>query len=140
MHLSVAHELGVFQSWDHAEDPFLLGELEIGLEAHQVVQRACQVVLPQLDDCIGASSRARIADADRAHRAKRQRIDASFGDDLHRQAALKEMARLTPPVIASSKERSSIRSACSKRAYKGQIFVLCKGTVDVIPFVLFAVP
>ena len=43
-----AHELGVLQARDEAEDPLLLPVLQLGLKAHQVVERAFPVFGPQL--------------------------------------------------------------------------------------------
>ncbi len=43
-----AHELGVFQARDEAEDPLLLPVLQLGLKPHQVVERAFPVFGPEL--------------------------------------------------------------------------------------------
>ena len=44
-----AHEFGLLQARDEPEDPFLRPVLQLGLEAHQVVERAFPVFGPELD-------------------------------------------------------------------------------------------
>ena len=48
VHDTVPHELGIFQPGDHAEHPLLLAPLEVGLEAHDVIQGALLIFGPQL--------------------------------------------------------------------------------------------
>ena len=49
MHDAIPHELGIFQPGDHAEHPLLFAPLEVGLEAHDVIQGAFLIFGPQLD-------------------------------------------------------------------------------------------
>ena len=64
---------------------------QVGLEADQVVQRAGQVILAQLDHRMRPAAGARIAQPDRAHRAIGQGLHIARGQHFHRQAAFEEM-------------------------------------------------
>ncbi len=68
MESAEARELGVLQSWYHAEDPRLLGVAQLGLEANHIPQRTERVVLAKLDDGVRPAAGARIIEADRLHR------------------------------------------------------------------------
>ncbi len=91
MHLPEAHELGVFQTGDQAQDCFLLAPADVGLEADQIIERPGEVILPKLDDGVGTLAGARIGQPDRAHRSKGERVVPARGDLLDGQAALEEM-------------------------------------------------
>ena len=72
MHLAQAHKLGVGEAWDEPQHLFLRPPLDVGLKAHHVVERAGDVVLAQLHGGKGPPAGARVAQADRAHGAKRE--------------------------------------------------------------------
>ncbi len=93
MHLAIAHKAGTRQSRDHAEHPSLCFVGEIRLKADQVIQRCRMIVLAQLHDREGTAPGPRIDQAYRTHRPEGQRLAASFGQDLNRQAALEEPVR-----------------------------------------------
>ena len=85
-----AHELGIREAGDHAEDALLLAPLELGLEAHHREMAGRQVVLPELHHRERSTTRARIDEADRLHGPEAQRVAPAAGDDLDGQAALEE--------------------------------------------------
>ena len=89
MHLTVADEFGLFESWDEPQDTLLLYVFEICLEANHIVQGACQVVLSQLHDRMRPPAGARIFETDRAHGAKCECLLTPCGKDFDRQATLK---------------------------------------------------
>ena len=86
----VAHELGLLEAGNHAQDSLLLAPLELGLEADDREVAGRQVVLAELHDRVGAAARARIHESHRLHGAEAQGIQAAAGDDLDGQAALEE--------------------------------------------------
>ena len=88
MHDTVPHELGMFQAGDHAEYPLLLSPLEVGLEAHDVVQGALLVLGPQLDVGPGAVAGVGVHQAHRAQGAKPHGVGTAGSHDLDGHAAL----------------------------------------------------
>ena len=93
VHLSIAGELRLLQPGDHPQNAPLLRESQVGLETHQVVERARQVILAQLHHRVRAASRAGVAQPHGAQRAVSQRVPSPAGENLHRQAALKKFVR-----------------------------------------------
>src|SRR5690606_13457190 len=89
-------EFGMLEGGNGAEQPDLLGMLELGLEPDHVPQGAERIVLAELDDCMGPAPCARIVEADRLHRAVTQRILAPFRHHLDRHAALEIGSVLLP--------------------------------------------
>src|SRR6202012_1161463 len=81
-------ELRVLQAGDGAEQAHLLAVLQLGLEADDVPQRAERIVLAQLHHRPRPLAGARIAQADRLHRAEAQALWPGRGDHLDRLAAL----------------------------------------------------
>ena len=73
---------------DHGEHPPLLREFQVGLEAHQVVDRAVGVVPPQLHHGIGLPPRPGVLQPPGLQGAVAQRVVAPAGHDLHGHAAL----------------------------------------------------
>ena len=70
MHLAQAHKLGVGQAGYKPQHLFLRAPLDVGLKAHHVVERTGDVVLAQLHRGKRPAARARVAQANGAHRAK----------------------------------------------------------------------
>lgn len=138
MHLAVARKLGVFEAGDQAQDAALFGEFQVGLEADQVVEIACQVVPPQLDDGVGAASGARVNETNRAHGTEGQRVTPAFGNDLDRQAAFEEMMRARLDAgLDGVFERVQFDALGSQQGTdEGFVFFFREGTVDVITFLL----
>jgi len=89
MDAAEACELGLLQSRNHPEHTHLLGVLHLGLEAHDVEQRAEPVVLAELNDGMRLPLRmARIGEPDRLHRPEAQGVAAARRHHLDRQAAV----------------------------------------------------
>ena len=89
VHHAVPQEFRVVQSGDHGEHPPLLREFQMGLEAHQIVDRPLGVVPPQLHHGVGPASRPGIVQPAGFHGAVQQGIMSPAGHDLHRHTALK---------------------------------------------------
>ena len=80
----------MFQAGDHGKDPFLFRELEVCLEADDIVERGAAVILAQLDDGVGDLVRTGQFQADGLHGAEAERIDAAAGHDFYWHAAFKD--------------------------------------------------
>ena len=85
---AIAREHRLLRARQRAEDPLLLAHAQLGLESHQAVERALFVLLPQLHHGVGAPARARIDEADRLHRAVRERVAPAPRHLLHGKTAL----------------------------------------------------
>ncbi len=90
--LAVAQETCVLQAGDHAQDAGLLAELEVVLEADEVVGVGAQVLLAKLDDGVGNVSGVRIAQADGLHGTEAQGVGSAAGDLFDGQAAFEVWA------------------------------------------------
>ena len=90
--LAVADERGIFQAGDEAEDARLLAELEVVLEADQVVAVCAQVFLAQLDDGVGPPAGFGVGEAD-SRRAEAERVAAAAGRLFDGQASLEVVDR-----------------------------------------------
>ena len=88
MDLAVAQEARIFKAGNHAQHARLLAEFQMVLEADQVVAVGANVLLAQLHYCPGAQAGAGIAQANRLHGAKAQRVAAAAGEDFNGEAAL----------------------------------------------------
>ena len=84
----VPDEDGVREARERPEDPPLLADLQLRLEADEVEVLPREVVLPELDDGVRLASRLRVAEAERLHRPVPERLDAPLGHRLDRQAPL----------------------------------------------------
>ena len=71
-----AHELGLLQARNEAEDPFLLSVLQLGLKPHQVVERAFPVFGPQLHHRKGLAPGAGVHQPHRLHGAEQAGCDS----------------------------------------------------------------
>ena len=90
VHDAVAQELGVVEGGDHGEHPPLLREPQVGLEAHQIVDRAVGVVPAQLHHGVGLLSCPGVLQSPGLQGAVAQRVVAPAGHDLHGHAALED--------------------------------------------------
>ena len=60
MDLAVAEKLGILESGDHAQDALLLAELQMILEAYQVITVSTQILQAQLDRGVRPPAGARV--------------------------------------------------------------------------------
>ena len=88
VHHAVAGEFSVRKARYHGKDPLLLAELEVGLKAHDVVQRARLVLPPQLDVGPGAVAGGGVHKALRAQRPEAHGVRAAACHHLDGHAAL----------------------------------------------------
>jgi len=87
--LAVAEEAGVFEAGDEAQDAGLLAELEVVLEADEVVAVGAQIFLAELHDGPGVFAGAGIAQAYGLHGAEAEGVAAAAGQHFDGQAAFK---------------------------------------------------
>ena len=125
MHDAVADEFGVFQAGDHGKDPFLFGELEVRLEADDIVQRSTAVILAQLDDSIRQFTRTGQFQADRLHRAIAHGVDTTASHDFDRHTAFKDTVVLFKFVEFGTFSRR-------QGLPEGFIFFFGKGAVQIV--------
>ncbi len=119
-------EFGLLEAGDGAEHTLLRAVLQLGLEAHHVVERAELVVLAQLHDGVGLHRRiVRIGQPDRLHRPVAQRLAAALGHHLDRQAAV-EIRRIGFPLLEVG------FFAGSQRVDKGVVLLPGHRAIDVI--------
>ena len=57
VHDTVAQKFCLFQSWNHLKNMLLFRPLEPRLESNDIIDRPLRIVLPKLDDGVGALSR-----------------------------------------------------------------------------------
>ena len=98
MHLTEPDELRFRQTRNHPQHSLLCVPFHVGLEAHQIVERARDVILAKLDHCKRTLSRSGIAEAYRTHGAKRKRIRTPLGQHLDRKASLEIASGLVIPL------------------------------------------
>jgi len=110
MHLPEPDPVGALQTRNQAKDATLLFPLEVGLETYEIIQRASQIILPQLDNRVRSSPCPRIDQANRAQRPKRQGVPATPGQHLDGQTGLKE-----PPVFLFETVRRCLLCAHQRR-------------------------
>ena len=87
MDLAEAEEGGVLKAGDEAEDAGLLGELEVILEADEVVGVGAEVFLAELDDGVGPAAGLRVVEAGRLHGAEAEGVAAAAGGFFDGEAA-----------------------------------------------------
>ena len=102
----------------------------IGLEADHVVERAGHVVLAQLHDGMGPPPRARIAQPNRTHGAKGQRLHAPGCQRFDGHAAFEVALQLFVRALQLELGRRQ------NRLDKGFVLFLVQRTVDVVAFIL----
>jgi hypothetical protein len=79
----------VFQAGDEAQDAGLVAELEVVLEADEVVAVGAQVLLAELDDGVGPAAGLGIGEADGLHGAEAEGVAAAAGGLFDGQTALR---------------------------------------------------
>ena len=124
MHDAVADELRVFQGGDHGEHPLLLGPLQVGLEAHQVVDSAVGIVPAQLYHGKGLPARLWIPQAPGFQGPVAQGLLPPAGHDLHRHTALKDM------LVLKAVDLRLLGGA--QLGPEGQVLLLGHGAVDIV--------
>ena len=95
MNLAVAQEARVFEAGNEAQDASLLAELEMILEADEVVAVGAQILFAQLHDGPGSFAGARIAQANGLHGTEAEGVAAAAGQHFDGQAAF-EIVELLP--------------------------------------------
>src|SRR5579883_2144984 len=91
-------EYSMLEAGDHSENARLLSMFKLGLKADHVPKRTQGVVLPELNDSVGRSARARVRKANRFHRTIPQGFGSTLRHDFDWQAAL-EIGRRALPVL-----------------------------------------
>ena len=124
MHDAVADEFRIAQRRDHGEYPLLLPKLQVGLEAHQIVDALGRVVLPQLQHRIGLHPGFRVRQAHGLHGAVAQGIQASAGHDLHRHTALEN------PLVLKAMDLRLLSG--DQLFHKGLVLLLIHGAVHIV--------
>ena len=94
LHLAETRKLGPLEPRDHPEDPDLLAELQVVLEADHRVEIGRERVLPQLHDAERLAAGARIDEPHRLHRPEQKRLAPAPRHLLDRQASLEVADRL----------------------------------------------
>ncbi len=85
--LAVAEEGGVLEAGDEAEDAGLLAELEVVLEADEVVGVGAEVFLAELDAGVGPAAGLRVGEAGGLHGAEAEGVSAAAGGLFDGEAA-----------------------------------------------------
>jgi hypothetical protein len=85
--LAVAQEGRVLEAGDEAQDAGLFAELEVVLEADEVVAVGAQVLLAQLHDGVGPAAGLGVGEADGLHGAEAEGVAAAAGGLFDGQAA-----------------------------------------------------
>ena len=91
--LAVAQEGRVLEAGDEAQDAGLFAELEVVLEADEVVAVGAEVLLAKLDDGVGPAAGLGIGEADGLHGAEAEGVAAAAGGLFDGQAAFEVVNR-----------------------------------------------
>ena len=91
--LAVAEEGCVFEAGDEAEDALLLAELQMILEADEVVAVGAEVFLAKLDDGVRPATGLGIGEADGLHWAEAEGVAAAAGGLFDGKAAFEVLER-----------------------------------------------
>ena len=89
--LAVAQEGGVLEAGDEAQDAGLFAELEVVLEADEVVAVGAEVFLAKLDDGVGPAAGLGVGEADGLHGAEAEGVAAAAGGLFDGEAAFEVM-------------------------------------------------
>lgn len=100
-------------------------ELEVGLEADDIVQGGTAVILAKLNDGVREFSRIGKFETDRFHGTETHGIDAAAGHDFDGHAAFKDAV-----VFFKIVEFGTF--GCRQSLPKGFVFCLRKGAVQII--------
>ncbi len=126
--LAVAQEGGVFEAGDQAEDVGLFAELEVVLEADEVVAVGSEVFLAELHDGVGPLAGARVGQAGGLHGAEAEGVAAAARGLLDGQTAFEVLELVNSRGICSHSldcTSSAEVRASRKRSYsslvKGQL-------------------
>ena len=92
--LAVAEERCVFEAGDEAEDAGLLAELEVVLEADEVVAVGAEVFLAELDDGVGPAAGLGVGEADGLHGAEAEGVAAAAGGLFDGEAAFEVLEQV----------------------------------------------
>ena len=92
--LAVAQEGRVLEAGDEAEDAVLFAELEVVLEADEVVGVGAEVFLAELDDGVGPAAGLGVGEADGLHGAEAEGVAAAAGGLFDGQAAFEVLELL----------------------------------------------
>ena len=126
MHHAVAVKLGVFQTGNHGEHPFLLRKFQIRLKSHQIVHRSLPVFPAQLYHCPRTVTRARISQSHRFQRSEPHGIRATGCQHLNGHTALIDPERILVAVVQR-------RTFCgNQRLVEVLVLFLVHGAVDII--------
>ena len=124
MDLAVAQERCVFQAGDEAQDALLVAELDVVLEADEVVAVGTQILLAKLNDGVWRDLGAGIAQAHGLHAAEAEGIAAAACNLFNGQAAFEVVEFL--PLLGFDFVRGD------ERVVEGVVLLLSEGAVDVV--------
>src|SRR5688572_19032408 len=124
MNLPVLQELRLFQTRNQSQDPCLLSEPQMILEAHKAVRIGQDIFLTQLDSRVWLSSSSRNAKSYRFHRPKSKRVNAAPREFFYRQACLK------PAGILETLERYALR--INQLIVKARVLEFVKWAIEIV--------
>ena len=128
VHLAEADKLGARQARDHPQHALLVAPFDVGLEADQVVEGACDVVLAELHHGERTPAGAGIAQTYRRHRSEGQRLRIAASQHLNRQARFKIASRRL--VSFELMQAGLFRRA--HRLHEREVLVTGERAVDVV--------
>ena len=143
VHDAVPDELGVLEAGDHAEHPLLLPPFQVGLEAHDIIQRPLLIFSPELDVGPRAVARAGVDEAHRAQRAEPHGVRAPRRHDLDGHTALIDRDGVGLLAVGVGVGLCALLCPCIKivegsalgrgqRSVEGLVLGLIEGAVEVV--------
>ncbi len=143
--LAVAEEVRVLEAGDHAQDAGLLAELEVVLEADEVVGVGAEVFLAELDGGVGPAAGLGVGEAGGLHGAEAQGVAAAAGGLFDGKAAFEvlqfgaaggwQVLRAVEAVGRGASQllrRERLRRVRRRASMKAFVLVLGEGAVDVV--------
>ena len=124
MHDAVADVLRLPKGGDHGKDPLLLPELQMGLEAHQIVDAPLRVVPAELHHGVGLLPGGRVLQATGLQRPVAEGVLPPAGHDLHRHTALEDQ------LVLKAVDRGLL--GVTELPPEGPVLLLRQGAVDVV--------
>ena len=101
----------------------------MSLEADDVIQRSVSIIAPQLHNGVIFVPRARIAQADRLHRAVAQSILSAASHDLDRHAAFKNAA-VVKAVDGRLLRRAKLADKCFVLGFVHRaVYIICRALI-----------